>query len=223
MVASPFSNLQALDLSPDHTRLLVAPIQAGSSDDEFWTLPVDNGSPARIGNLAGRDAAWSADGQHLVFSKGSVLYVARASGTQAHELYTATGSVFAPHFSPDSRRIRFTVSDSAQNTTALWEINQDGSNPHALLGNWRHASTACCGNWTADGRYYIFQASLTVPNTSTNLTRSGRCLSPRRGQRNDAALVRLTSGPMSFGNASLAHDNKKMWAIGVRRRRGGEV
>jgi Tol biopolymer transport system component len=215
LVASPFSNLQALDLSPDHTKLLVAPIQAGLSDDEFWTLPVSTGSPQRIGTLAGRDAAWSSDGQHLVFSKGSVLYLAGASGTQVHELYTASGSVFGPHFSPDGRRIRFTVSDAAQNTTTLWEIGQDGSSPHALLGNWQHASTACCGNWTADGRYYIFQASQTLPNTSTNLSALWALPDSAPGTDNGAGLVRLTSGPMSFGNASLAHDTKKMWAIGV--------
>ncbi len=144
LIRSPFSNLQALDLSPDHTKLLVAPIKGGSNDDEFWTLPVDAGSPERIGTLAGRDASWSADGQHLVFSKGSVLYRASANGTEVRELYTASGSVFGPHFSPDGKRIRFTVGDTAQNTTALWEIAQDASNPHALLTNWQYASSACC-------------------------------------------------------------------------------
>src|ERR1035438_2984637 len=215
LVASPFSNLQALDLSPDHTKLLVAPIQAGSSDDEFWTLPVAAGSPERIGKLAGRDAAWSADGQHLVFSKGSVLCLAAANGTQVHELYTATGSVFGPHFSPDGKRIRFTVSDAASNTTALWEVAHDGSNPHALLANWQYASTACCGNWTADGRYYIFQASQNLPNTSTTLTALWALPESAPAADNSTGIVRLTSGPMSFGNASLARDNTKMWAIGV--------
>lgn len=215
LVASPFSNLQALDLSPDRTKLLVAPIQAGSSDDEFWTLPVAAGSPERIGKLAGRDAAWSADGQHLVFSKGSVLCLAAANGTQVHELYTATGSVFGPHFSPDGKRIRFTVSDAASNTTALWEVAQDGSNPHALLANWQYASTACCGNWTADGRYYIFQASQNLPNTSTTLTALWALPESAPAADNSTGIVRLTSGPMSFGNASLARDNTKMWAIGV--------
>ena len=216
LVASPFSNLQALDLSPDHTKLLVAPIQAGSSDDEFWTLPVAAGSPERIGKLAGRDAAWSADGKHLVFSKGSVLCLAAANGTQVHELYTATGSVFGPHFSPDGKRIRFTVSDAASNTTALWEVAQDGSKPHALLANWQYASTACCGNWTADGRYYIFQASQNLPNTSTTLTALWALPELAPGaDSGTSGIVRLTSGPMSFGNASLARDNTKMWAIGV--------
>jgi Tol biopolymer transport system component len=216
LVASPFSSLQALDLSADRSRLLVAPIQAGSSDDEFWTLPVGSGAPQRIGDLAGRDASWSADGQHLVFSKGAVLYVAGAAGTQKHEVYTANGSIFAPHFSPDGQRIRFTVSDAGQNTTSIWEIGQDGSNPHALLGNWPHASSACCGNWTADGRYYIFQASLTLPNTSTNMSALWALPDSAQGASVDGpGIVRLTSGSISFGNASLARNDKKMWAIGV--------
>jgi Tol biopolymer transport system component len=215
LVSSPFSNLQALDLSPDHTKLLVAPIQPGSIDDEFWTLPVGAGSPQRIGTLAGRDASWSSDGQHLVFSKGSVLYQASANGTQVHELYTASGSVFGPRFSPDAKRIRFTVGDTEHNTTALWEVNQDGSNPHALLAKWQYASSACCGSWTADGRYYIFQALQNQPNTSTTFTALWALPEPAQGAHNTASLIRLTSAPMSFGNASLAHDNKKMWAIGV--------
>jgi Tol biopolymer transport system component len=216
LVASPFSSLQALDLSADHTKLLVAPIQAGTSDDEFWTLPLHSGSPERIGNLAGRDAAWSADGQRLVFTKGSVLYLASEDGKGVRELYTASGAVFGPHFSPDGKRIRFTVGDSAQNTTALWEIAQDGSKPHALLAKWQYASSACCGNWTADGRYYIFQALQNQPNTSTTFTALWALPDSAAGNDNNtSSLVRLTSAPMSFGNASPARDNKKMWAIGV--------
>ena len=215
LVASPFSNLQALDLSPDDAKLLVAPIHSGSSDDEFWTLPLGAGSPERIGALTGRDAAWSSDGQYLVFSKGSVLYLASANGAQMHELYTASGSVFGPHFSPDGKRIRFTVGDTAQNTTALWEVKQDGSNPHALLAKWQYASAACCGNWTADGRYYIFQVLQNQPNTSTTFTALWALPESAPGGDKTPELVRLTSGPMSFGNASLARDGKKMWAIGV--------
>jgi|CZKR01.1.fsa_nt_gi Tol biopolymer transport system component len=213
LVSSPFSNLQALDLSPDHTKLLVSPIQGGSSDNEFWTLPVDSGPPERVGSLTGRDATWSVDGQHLAFGKGSVLYLASATGTQVRELFTANGSVFAPRFSPDGQRIRFTVGDVAQNKTSLWEIGRDGSNPHALLANWQYGSTACCGSWTPDGRYYIFQATQNTPTTITTLWAS-----PDSGRATDAgppAVVPLTGGPMSFGNASPAGDNKNIWAIGV--------
>jgi len=213
LISSPFSNLQALDLSPDHSRLLVSPMQGGSVDNEFWTLPVGSGSPERVGNLTGRDATWSVDGQHLVFGKGSVLYLATATGAQVQELFTANGSVFAPRFSPDGQRIRFTVGDAAQNQTSLWEVGRDGSNPHALLSNWEYNSTACCGSWTPDGRYYIFQATQSSPTTITTLWASPD--SARAVGADTLAVAPLTGGPMSFGNVSPATDNKNIWTIGV--------
>jgi len=216
LVPSPFASLQALDLSPDRARLLVSSTHAGTGENEFWTLPTAAGAPERVGDFTGRDAAWSGDGQQLVFAKGSVLCLASSTGSQVRELYTANGSVFAPRFSPDGARIRFTVSNTEQNTTSLWEIGRDGSRPHVLLSNWQYKSTACCGSWTADGRYYIFQASQYVPNTATLITTLWAWPdSGRTGDEDAEAPVPLTSGPMSFGNASPARDNKKIWALGV--------
>jgi len=209
VIPSPFSNLQALDLSPDHSKLLISSTSKSSGDSELWTLPVGSGSPERIGDLSGRDASWSADGKRLVYASGSNLFLADATGSQTHQLYTADGSVFAPRFSPDGQRIRFTVSNTELNTTSLWEVERDGLHPHALLGDWPLKTAACCGNWTNDGRYYIFQATQTVPNTNIVIT-SLWALS-----ESDAAPVALTSGPMSFGNPSAARDGKKIWAIGV--------
>src|SRR5579872_759383 len=210
VVASPFASLRALDLSPDHSELLVSS-RSASGENEFWTLSVVQGRPKRVGDLDGRDGAWSADGKLMVFAKGATLYVASATGMDSHELYTAGGTVFAPRFSPDGRRIRFTVSDTEQNTTSLWEVGRDGSSPHPLLGEWPYKKTACCGNWTADGQYYIFQASQSMPNTSLIVT-SLWALSADE----DAAPAQITAGPMSFGNPSPAPDNKKIWAIGLK-------
>src|ERR1700684_345003 len=138
LVPTQFSSLQALDLSPDRSQLLISSTPAGSGDNELWTLPVGSGSPARIGDLSGRDAAWSNDGKELVLSKGSTLYVSSSTGAQLRELYAADGPVFAPRFSPDGKRIRFTVSNVEQNTTSLWEISRDGSAAHTLLNHWQN-------------------------------------------------------------------------------------
>ena len=203
-----FPNMQALDISPDRSRLLIAPMQTGG-DSEFWTLPLSAGSPARLGDLSGRDASWSNDGKYLVFSKGSTVYLANADGSAAKEVFNADGSVFAPRLSPDGKRIRFTVGNTAQNVTSIWEVNRDGSNPHAVLGDWQGSSTACCGSWSADGRYYLFQVTQSNPTAVTTLwalLEAGPLGPP----------IQLTTGPMSFGNASLAHDNSKIWAIGVK-------
>ena len=212
ILTSPFANLQALDLSADHSKLLVSATTKNSTDPEFWTLPVAAGSPERVGDLSGRDASWSADGKQLAFAKGSGLYIARADGSMAHTLYGATGSVFAVRFSPDGKRVRFTVSDTEQNTTALWEIGADGSNAHALLSGFPYKTTACCGTWTADGQYYIFQASQTLANT--NIVISSLWALPESKDPNPVP-AQITDGPMSFGNPSPSLDNKQIWAIGV--------
>ena len=207
VISNAFPNVQAIDISPDRSKLLVTPLKG--ADNEFWTLPVNAGSPERLGDITGRDASWSADGKQLAFGKGSKLYIASGNGWSAREIFVANGSVFAPRFSPDGKRIRFTVGSVEQNVTSLWEIDADGSHPHSVLGDWKGGSSACCGSWTPDGRYYIFQVTQSAPATVTTLWAlldSGPMGKP----------LQLTNGPMSFGNASPARDNKTIWAIGVK-------
>jgi len=212
VLPTPFSSLQALDLSPDHSRLLISSTSKSSGESEFWTLPISSGKPARLGDLGGRDASWSADGKELVFAKDSDLFVANADGNEAHKIYTANGSIFAARFSPDAQRIRFTISDTEQNTVSLWEVGRKGGNAHALLADWPFKTTACCGNWTADGKYYIFQASQTL--SSTNIVVTSLWALPESKSPNSAP-TQITAGPMSFGNAFAARDSKMLWAIGV--------
>jgi Tol biopolymer transport system component len=212
VLPTPFSSLQALDLSPDHSQLLISSTSKSSGESEFWTLPVSSGKPARVGDLGGRDASWSADGKHLVFAKDSDLYLANADGSEVHKVYTASGSIFAARFSPDGQRIRFTVSNTEQNTVSLWEVRRNGTNAHAMLADWPFKTTACCGSWTADGKYYIFQASQTL--SSTNIVVTSLWALPESKSAN-AAPTQITSGPMSFGNAFAARDSKTLWAIGV--------
>jgi Tol biopolymer transport system component len=212
VLPTPFSSLQALDLSPDHSRLLISSTSKSSGESEFWTLPISSGKPARVGDLGGRDASWSTDGKQLVFAKDSDLFVAAADGSEAHKIYTASGPIFAARFSPDAQRIRFTISDTEQNTVSLWEVGRKGGNAHALLADWPFKTTACCGNWTADGKYYIFQASQTI--SSTNIVVTSLWALPESKSPNSAP-TQITAGPMSFGNAFAARDSKMLWAIGV--------
>lgn len=209
VLSTKFSNIQAFDISPDRNKLLIAPLKGGARDNEFWTLPVTAGTPQRLGRFTGRDAAWSADGLNLTFGRGSSLYLADADGSSAREIFKADGSVFAPRISPDNKRIRFSVSDTAQNTTSLWEIGIDGSNPHALLAEWQGAKNACCGNWIAGGRYYVFQVTQSSPATLTTLWAIAD------SKHGEAGPVQLTKGPISFGNPTPSREDKKIFAIGV--------
>jgi Tol biopolymer transport system component len=205
VLSTALSNPQALDISPDRKRILVSATPSGSRTNELWTLPLGAGAPVRLGDLIGRDAAWSPDGQLIAFARQSALYTANAAGAGAHEIFTADGSIFVPRVSLDGKRIRFTVGNAADGTTQIWEIGADGSRPHALLPNFDHASTACCGAWTADGRYYIFQVTQGTLTTLWSVPDSGA-----------AQPVQLTNGPTSFGNVSVSRDSSNIWAIGVK-------
>jgi Tol biopolymer transport system component len=216
LLFNSLSNVRLLDLSPDQGKLLVSTVEEGSADNQFWTLTVAAGVPERVGNFTGRDAAWSMDGRHMIFSKGSDLYLSSATGQQVSELFTARGSAFAPRFSPDGKRIRFTEMNTDQNTTSLWEIGRDGANPHPLLPNWQLSSMACCGSWTADGRYYIFQVTQKGVTDTTITSLWALPDSGRSTDENTSLPVALTGGPMSYGSAWPGRDNKSIWAIGVR-------
>ena len=204
-----FGNVQALDVSPNLKTLLVAPIQGGTADTDFWTQPLSGTSPMKkIGDLKGRDAAWSADGRQLVFGQGSSLFIANADGSESRRIFAASGSVFAPRISADGKLVRFTAGNASENTTTIWQVGTDGSNAHPLFGRWQYASSACCGNWTGDGKYYVFQVTQDAPTTLTTLWALPE-------NKPSTAPIQMTSGPISFGNAALGHDKGRMWAIGV--------
>ena len=210
VISGDFPDVQAFDVSSDHTRLLVSRRQGAAGENEFWTLPINAGLPQRLADSTGRYATWSPDNKHLAFVKGSTIFLANADGSAARELYTASGSVFSPRFSPDGRHIRFSVGNTVQNTTSIWEVGINSSNAHALMEGWEHASAACCGNWTANGAYYIFQVTQTSPSNLTTLWAI-----PGPNSSGKATPFQLTKGPISFGNALPSRDNRRVWALGV--------
>lgn len=210
VVPAGFADAQVMDISADHAKLLVSH-QGTSGEGEFWAVPIKSGTPQRLGDITGRYATWSRDNKHLAFVKGSTIFVANGDGRDARELYTANGSVFALHFSPDGKRLRFSVGSTVQNTNEIWEIGIRGLHARTLLEGWQRASSACCGNWTANGAYYIFQVTQTSPSNLTTLWAVAD-----HEQSGKAVPFQLTSGPMSFGNALPSKDEKKVWALGVR-------
>ena len=194
------------DVSPDGSELLVS--SSGPSDVLFWTLPVPAGSPRRLGDLVGNDALWTPSGR-LLFAKGNDLYTADHDGTGPRKLATALDFPGFIRFSPDGTRIRFTVSNSINNTSALWEANTDGTGMHALLPSWRNPPQECCGSWTPDGKYYVFQA---VRDGTRNIW-----VLPEHSQFWRTASrdpIQLTAGPLQFDLPVPSKDGMKLFVVG---------
>ena len=73
-IPAPSSSMVALAVSPDGSTLLVADeVGQTAFRGPLWALPVLGGSPRRLGDAAGQAAAWSPDGQKIVFGDGHDL------------------------------------------------------------------------------------------------------------------------------------------------------
>ena len=148
-----------LDVAPDGNELLVC--RDVNTGCEIWVEPVLGGAPRRLGNLtADNDSAnWSPDGQRVAYVRKGALRLATNDGTEIGKLAALDGHLAYPHWSPDGRKIRFTVSTVQPRSTRLWEVRPDGANLHPVLPEWNPAWSMCCGSWTPDGEYYVFEAN----------------------------------------------------------------
>jgi Tol biopolymer transport system component len=210
---TPFTSVSAEAMSPDHAALLATTSDA-DGEDALWSIPLGGGAPHRLGTLSGRHATWAPDGKHILFVKESSLYLANVDGTEAHELASVNGTLFYPQFSPDGKRIRFSVGDDTRGASAIWEINSNGSGLHALFPGWHDPPVECCGTWTTDGRYYIFQVVQTRPNNLANLWALAEPAG-RFERKPSNQPVQLTEGPVSFANPMSDRSGEKIWALGV--------
>jgi serine/threonine protein kinase len=165
IIPTPFPSTFLYDISPDHSQLLVGSFQDGESETPLWTLPTSGGSPHRLGNMNAGGAAWSPDGRRIICTRGSELYLLDANGSESHKLVSVPGQTWGPRWSPDGHWLRFTLQDPKLTTLSLWEVSSEGANLHRLLlPGWKEARTQygdgeSGGDWTPDGKYFVFQSS----------------------------------------------------------------
>src|SRR5437879_9600870 len=102
--------MSLLAVSPDGATLLVAgEVGRTAFRGALWEVPVLGGSPRRLGEAAGQAAAWSPDGQRIVYADGHDLFLAKSDGSEAHKLVTARDQAYYPAWSPDGTVIRFNL------------------------------------------------------------------------------------------------------------------
>jgi Tol biopolymer transport system component/DNA-binding winged helix-turn-helix (wHTH) protein len=210
-VSTPFEqNIELGDVSPNHSDLLLQTFVAGDAEMPLWILPALGGAPRRLGEVRGRDAAWSPNGEVIAYAKGNELYACKADGTETRKLVAASGQVRWPRWSPRGNALRFTVGDSVE-WTSIEEVSAVGGRSHALLPGWK--GTSCCGNWTQDGKYYVFQST---SDSGTDIW----ALRERTGlfRKGNGEPVQLTAGPMDFQSPVSSVDGKRLFVIGEQRR-----
>jgi len=148
-----------LNISPIRQEIMLSGGDNTDSPGSFWVLSLPGSQARRLGELTGADATWSPDGSQIFYTRGEDLYVAASEGTGSRKLVSAHGVLFWPRVSPDGRVLRFSALDPRLATRTLWEVRTDGTGLRELLPGWNPAPFECCGNWTPDGKYYVFQST----------------------------------------------------------------
>jgi Tol biopolymer transport system component len=86
------------------------------------------------------------------------VFVSDANGANSREIWNANRAIEGwVRFSPDSKRIRVTVDGKTSgDPLRIFEVNADGSNVHPLPLDWPSDADQRDGQWTADGRHFVF-------------------------------------------------------------------
>jgi Tol biopolymer transport system component len=222
----PFEQALVLDASPMHSAILVVGWNGGLTEYEekdlpLWIVPVPAGA-ARNTGLRARAAAWSPDGERLAFAGGSddynqaapgTVFVARADGSSARELWRGESGVPWLRWSPDGRRLRFGTFDRSSSEWWWLDLPSDGSSPPKRVGRGER------GAWSADGKRFVFgQWGAPGGSASVSGPRFNLYAAPAGEVWSQADSAPLTFGPFDFASPVFTPDGRTIVASGSLRR-----
>jgi DNA-binding winged helix-turn-helix (wHTH) protein/Tol biopolymer transport system component len=209
VLPTPFPNVFIGDIAPDGSSLLAADFKSTGGVSGLWRLLLPSVTPQRVGTILPTSAAFTPDGNQLAYAVNNSIYIANRDGTSSQKLITLKGMVSDIAFSPDGARIRFDLNDTNAELSSLWEVKRNGADPKPLLARSNESLLDCCGKWTRDGRYFLFQR---FHNGARNIWVLPE---PKWWQPRSRVAVQLTDGPLEFSAPLPSPDGKKIYAVGT--------
>lgn len=201
----PSADMVPVAFSPDASEFLAVDGQGAPPKGPLWSIPILGNSPRKLGETIAETAARSPDGQILAYTNLGDLFLAKADGSDPHKLLGVKGDIQNVTWSPDSSRLRFDSSETVGTVGQQieWEVSSDGSDLHRVLEGWRNPPDECCGKWTPDGKFFIFQSQGQV-----------WALAQKTLLHPHPQPVELTSSPMTLSSPLPGKDGKKLFLIG---------
>jgi len=156
----PWPGTALLDVSADGSRILFNRRVAGDCDSELWEMAFATAQPHRLGQACATAAAWPPDRARLAYSDRRALYLANSDGTAPKKLLTLPfDEAFELRWWPDGKRIRLVLA-GGNGHSRLWDVRIDNGSAAPLLHGWsdKESDIERGGEWTADGRFFVFAA-----------------------------------------------------------------
>jgi len=192
------------DLSPDGSKLLLRNHLSPESEQPLWVVPVGGGSALRVANILAHDATWMPDGDGILYAAGNELFVTHLKDGTSSSIAAVPGRAFWLRWSPDGRLLRFTIIDPLAHTMSLWELPAGTHTPHSILSGWSNPPSECCGTWTPDGKYFLFQSARDGNDDLWQL----------RGKDTSSA-TRITNGPLRYEAPIAARTGHRIFFLGL--------
>ena len=211
----PSIALRPTTMTPDNSGVVMTrfDIAEGRTELELWVFPVAGGTPRKLGD--GYNAAFSPDGQFIAYGgvlnaeeRHSELVIANADMSEPRSFFETYDELHWIDFSPTDERVRFATWGRHPR---IWESKIDGGKVRPMLPDWEEIEH-CCGLWTPDGQYYVFQAKHDDRTQLWAVRDYGNKISDP---------VQITAGALDFRRPTIAADGKRIFAIGWQLR--GEV
>ena len=153
---TPFPNVALCNISPDKSELIIGTFSGSEVMQAMWVMPALGGSPRRFVEAPGGDATWMPNGDRLL-ARGNQLVAINSAGDE-RKLATLDGDLYSYwlRWSPDGKLLRLMTNGPTGDV--MWEMNADGSHFHRMLADWHEEKELGQGNWTPDGKYFIFRS-----------------------------------------------------------------
>ena len=199
-----------VDVIADGSKVLVWAQDKNNEAGGGWFLAGSSlgGAWRKIGT--GQDASpiarWAPDGKSIYFVKSKQVWVMDEDGGDARPLWTPPQPPITLAVSPDGKQLAVTLFSL---TPRIWLVGSDGKDPHPLELDWPTDAAETQGQWTPDGRRFLFNSDREGRGNVYELEK------PRWFEFwKKPGAIRLTGNQLNITDATPARDSKSLYALG---------
>lgn len=198
------SSVSVADISRNGSKLIVRGRRSRDSEQPLWIVPRNGSSALRVGDVLAHDATFMPDGESILYATGNELDVVRLKSGTSAPYAVLPGRAFWLRWSPSDSSLRFTLIDPVTHVSSLWELDASNRKIHALSLPALQSQSICCGSWSADGRFYVFQVTDALGSDIWAL-----------GTGPHAQVIRLTNGPLSYVSPLPSRTERTVFFVGL--------